>query len=176
MRQVSSVVVFMVRNMKREILVSGLVSFARLLVMKCKTPMLAGFVMALFVVSCASDKKVSPYYDFNPEIAGEPNLVEDAMFHADKIGGLVESSASRERAEAVMSNNQPEEDMGTFRRMKGEADLNDLLKDFHRFPERYSTAFRKIRKYPDATFIGLGDDAYCVLYFENDVIVDGQLL
>jgi len=64
-----------------------------------------------------------------------------------------------------------------FKRVTDEAGFRAIVKDFYGYPGKYAPIYAKLKQYPSATFIGLSDDTYCMLYFNAaGVLVDGSIL
>lgn len=63
-----------------------------------------------------------------------------------------------------------------FKRVTDEAGFRALVKDFYGYPDKYAPIYAKLKQYPSATFVGLSDDTYCMLYFDaTGVLVDGSI-
>lgn len=124
-----------------------------------------------------------------------PGTVTGDSYFSPKINRMIAAGTSRADAETAMLRERLQDDARTyvisnrlpagsgwthdslmFKRVNDEAGLRAILSGFHGFPDRYADVFRKMDCYSSATFCGLVDDTYCVLYFNQaGTLVDGAV-
>jgi len=124
-----------------------------------------------------------------------PNTVTGDDYFAPEINRMIAAGTSRADAETTMLRHRLQDDARAyvtsnrlpagsgwtkenlmFKRVKDEAGLRAILADFYGYPANYADVFKKMNRYPAATFCGLVDDTYCVLYFDQaGTLVDGAV-
>jgi len=124
-----------------------------------------------------------------------PNTVTGDDYYAPEINRMIAAGTSRADAETTMLRSRLQDDARAyvasgrlpagsgwtrenlmFKRVTDEAGLRAILADFHGYPASYANVFNKMNRYPSATFCGLEDDTYCVLYFDQaGRLVDGAV-
>ena len=133
---------------------------------------------------------------FGPTSAAPTTItVTGDDYYASQINRMIAARTNRADAETAMLRDRLQDDARAyvvsrklpagsgwthenlmFRRVTDEAGFRAIVKDFHGYPDKYAPIYEKLKQYPSATFVGLSDDTYCMLYFDaTGVLVDGSI-
>jgi len=145
------------------------------------------FITILMLIACGPTS--------NDDSSGASPTVAGDDYYVQQINHMIATGTNRADAETTMLRDRLQDDARDyvvsrklpagsgwtrdnlmFERVANEAALRAIVEEFSGYPDMYAPIFAKLKHYSSATFIGLSNDTYCMLYFNADgVLVDGSI-